>query len=455
MSERKLIFSDASKIACENEQKKAILLKNLGHFYKKWNSGRSRFADLHIARKKIHFIKYKSIENLEKLIIEFETKFNNSGGKVLFAPGKKEALDYINNILQEHEVRKIIKSKSMVCEEIELEEFLKTQNISTLESDLGEFLVQLAGEKPSHITAPALHMSKKDICNLLNEKYIQEFTEDTSTEILVRFVRNLLREEFGKAGAGITGANFLIADQGSVAVTENEANALLSATSPRVHIVVAGIERIIPSAENLELFQTMLASHGTGQNITAYNHLFTGSRSKGDSRSITYVILLDNGRTGIFQDIIIREAAYCIKCGACHNFCPVFKQIGGHAYGSVYGGPIGSILSPYIFGKNLFAHLLYVSTLCGKCNEVCPAMIDLTSLLIRERQNIVNQQINNASERKLFKKIHKILLKRKRMERWPSFAKNTGIKLVFRKNWGQHREMPRFEKQSYNKKRSN
>jgi L-lactate dehydrogenase complex protein LldF len=440
-----------SKNACENEYKKNILLKNLGHFYKKWNNGRSRFSDLETARKKIHYVKYKSIENLEKNIVEFEGKFNSFGGKVLYAPSKDDALSYILQILKENNVSKIIKSKSMVCEEIELEDFLKNHKISTLETDLGEFLVQLAGQKPSHITAPALHLSKLEICNLLNEKYEQDFSEETSPETIVRFVRNLLREEFAKADAGITGANFLIADQGSVSITENEANAVLCAISSRVHIIVAGIEKIISSVENLELFQTMLASHGTGQNITAYNHLFTGARKQRDGNTQTVVILLDNGRTSLMKDVLLRETSYCIKCGACHNFCPVFRQIGGHAYGTVYGGPIGSIVSPHIFGFKNFSHLPYASSLCGKCNEVCPSRLDLTSLLIQERKNIVSFSINLSSERKVFKKLHKLLLKRKRMDRWSAFIKSTGVKIFLRNNWGQNREIPKFSPQSFNK----
>jgi L-lactate dehydrogenase complex protein LldF len=453
MSEKaKLFLSDSGK-NCENIQKKYVLSKNLNHFFGKWNMGRSQFSNIQLARKKLHHVRYKNIENLEKNLTEFETKFKTNGGNIFLAPGKNEALQFILQIIQKTGAKKIVKSKSMVCEEIELEDFLKEHDVSVLETDLGEFLVQIAGEKPSHITAPALHKSKIEIYDLLNEKYGQQFDDNTKPEVAVRFVRNLLREEYAKAEVGITGCNFLIANQGAVALTENEANAILSASFPKTHIIVTSVEKIIYSLDTLELFQTMLASHGTGQTITTYNHIISGPAGENEvsGPEEMYLVLINNNRTSIIQDVQMRQATYCIKCGACHNFCPVYRNIGGHAYQSVYNGPIGSVISPYIFGEKEYSFLPFASTLCGKCNDVCPVNINLTSLLVHKRRNIVVSRHNSASERRAFSLVNKTLMKRKRMDRYPAFIKNTALKLFMNKTWGKERELPVFSGKSFNK----
>ncbi len=453
MTETEKKFVAGSETATEDLKKKGILNKNLNHYYVKFHSGLSQFSDIELARKKLHYAKYKSIENLEKNLTEFETKFKARGGKIFYASEKDDALQYILKVVENSETGKIVKSKSMVCEEIGLENYLKKQQISLLETDLGEFIVQIAGEKPSHITAPALHKSKKDIYDLLNEKYDQAFHEATDPETVVQFVRNLLRDEFAKAGVGITGCNFLIAKQGAIALSENEANAILTASFPKIQIVITSIEKMIYSFDSLELCQTMLASHGTGQNLTVYNHLIFGP--SGDKEIYgpeeIHLVLINNNRTTIIENVHMRQAAYCIKCGACHNYCPVYKQIGGHTYQSVYNGPIGSVISPFIFGEKEFAFLPFASTLCGQCNDVCPVKINITSLLIQKRKQIVYSRQNSNSERKLFMRTNKILLKRKRMDRFPPFMKNTAVKLFLRKNWGREREIPVFAKQSFNK----
>jgi L-lactate dehydrogenase complex protein LldF len=453
MTTKRDSFVSESKNACENTQKKEILHRNLSHFYKKWEIGRSQFSDIQLAGKKIHFAKFKSIENLEKNLSEFESKFKARGGNIFYANDQTNVYKYILQLAKDVDCKKVVKSKSMVCEEIELEKFLNDNGISVLETDLGEFIVQIAGEKPSHITAPALHKSKIEIYDLLNSKLNQSFDNKTSTETVVGFVRNLLREEYAKAQIGITGCNFMIADVGAIAITENEANAILSATFPKVHVIITTIEKLIYSLDNLELFQTMLSSHGTGQKITAYNHLIFGPAQNKEQNGPEqiHLILLNNSRTSIIKDVNMRQAAYCIKCGACHNFCPVYKQIGGHSYLSAYNGPIGSVISPYIFGEEEYSFLPFASTLCGKCDDVCPVQINLTTLLVNSRNNIIRKKLNLSSERKIFHFVNKKLLKRSRMDRYSPFLKNTAIRFFLKKSWGIHREIPTFAAKSFNK----
>jgi L-lactate dehydrogenase complex protein LldF len=452
MSETQKVFSIDSQRICEDSDRKNILSKNILNYKKKFASSGKIFNNIENAKRKLHYVKYKSIENLEKNLIDFEYKFTERGGKIFYAGNSEKALDYILQILQKHDCKKVVKQKSMVTEEIELNSFLQKHNIQCLETDLGEFIVQLAGEKPSHITAPALHKSKEEIYSLINSKFGENFDNHTRPEFVVRFVRNLLREEFSSAHAGITGANFLIAENGSVVIVENEANGVLSASFPKIHIIVTTIDKIISTGEHLELFQTMLAAHGTGQTLTVYNHTVYGPAKKGEigGPEQIYLILLNNNRTDIMESVFMRPAVYCIKCGACHNHCPVYNQIGGHAYQSVYNGPIGSVISPFIFGSLEYGFLNYASSLCGKCNEVCPMKIDITSLLIYSRKRLNDNDFNNSSERKRFKKLNKRLLKRKRMQRFSPFLKNIAIRFFLRKSWGKHRDIPVFAKQSFN-----
>jgi L-lactate dehydrogenase complex protein LldF len=450
-------FALQSKQACEATEKRSILKKNLHNYSDKFEYAKEQFSDYEMSRKKLHYLKYKSIESIEKNLSEFETHFSTRGGKVIYASHKEDALKYIHEIIKETRTNKIVKSKSMVCEELELDDYLNSHEIKVIESDLGEFIVQLAGEKSSHITAPALHKSKEEIYQLLNEQYNTSFHSNTPVEHIVDFVRKIMREELNDVKVGITGCNFLIADVGAIAISENEANAILSSSIPPVHIVVTSIEKVVSQFANLELFQSMLSTHATGQKLTAYNHIFFGPYKNADSNvhPKMYVIIVDNKRSQLLKNIQLREACYCIKCGACHNVCPVYKIIGGHTYDSVYNGPIGSVISPVIIDNEKYTHLPFASTLCGKCNDVCPAKINLTGLLIESRKNIVHNKMNSATDRFVFNKVHYFLMKRNRMDSMNSTIKNIGLQIFLKKNWGLHRELPVFSKQSFNKKQKN
>lgn len=450
-SQQKIKFDNLSKQSFENKERKHILSNNINKYIKKFVDGKKQFSNYDGARKKLHYLKFKAIEQIDKLLQEFDISFTERGGKFLYASDSEEALKYIGNIIIKEDAQSIVKAKSMVCEEIGLEEYLKKRKIKFLETDLGEFLVQLAEEKPSHIISPALHKSKKEIYDLLNNKYDQSFDEKTNVEEVVRFVRQLLREEFLNADIGISGCNFLISDIGAVSITENEGNAILSTSMPKTHIVVTTIEKVLPNLNNLELFLTMLATHGTGQNLSVYNSLILGPSKTSDNPQNIYVIVVDNGRSQLLEDTTLRESLYCIKCGACHNHCPVYKSIGGHTYDSVYNGPIGSIISPFIFGKSEFMHLPFASTLCGKCNEVCPVKINITNLLIYTRKKLLDEKYRDNIDKYIHKRMQYFLKKRKRMDMFSAKIKNIGLKISLRNNWGVKKSIPKFAENSFNK----
>lgn len=344
-------------------------------------------------------IKDYAIANLDKLLVEFERNITARGATVLYAENAEEANRHVLQIAREHQVKTVVKAKSMVSEEMELNHKLEAVGIRALETDLGEYLVQLAGQRPVHIVTPALHLSAADVGRLFQEKLNEPFTDEHRR--LTDIARRHLREDFIRADMGMSGVNFGVADTGTICVVENEGNAGLSTSAPKVHVALMGIEKVIPSIQHLPLFLNLLARSGTGQKLTTYTHLFHGSTP---DRKL-YVIILDNGRTNILKDPAARMALFCIRCGACLNTCPVYRRTGGWAYGWVYPGPIGSIITPHLLGLDKAGALPFASSLCGACAEVCPVKIDIAHQLVHLRHRAVNEPspVNSILERLVWK----------------------------------------------------
>ena len=426
-----------------------IINNNIGKYDAAVGRGLSRLINLENAKRKAHVIKWKVMENLDKILPEFEANFQKRGGKVIWANDAAEANKEILNIIQKAGAKTVVKSKSMVTEEIELNEFLEHNHIESIETDLGEYIVQLLGQKPYHIVTPAMHLSKEDIAKLFNEKFGTPV--DFTPEQLTQKARELLREKYLQADVGITGANFLIADTGSIALTENEGNARLSTSFPKIHIAIVGIEKIVPSMADLDLFWPLLSTHGTGQNLTVYNTILSGPRqaNETDGPEEMYVILLDNGRTNLLAQKDQRQGLYCIRCGACLNACPVYKNIGGHTYNTAYSGPIGSIITPHLQGMEDFKHLSYASSLCGKCTEVCPVKIDIHKMLLLNRRDAVNEGLVTTKEKWGWIAWRKGMLSRKLEDFFSGKTKNRLMRTFFKNSWGQHREMPEVAGKSF------
>jgi len=428
---------------------RTIINHNIGKYDAAVARGISRLTNLENAKRKAHVIKWKVMENLDKLLPEFEANFQRRGGKVIWANDAEEAQKEILNIIQKAGAKTVVKSKSMVTEEIHLNEFLTENNIESLETDLGEYIVQLLGQKPYHIVTPAMHLSKEDIAKLFNERFGTPI--DATPEQLTLKARELLRAKYVHADVGITGANFLIADSGSIAITENEGNARLCTTFPKIHIAIVGIEKMIPSIADLDLFWPLLSTHGTGQNLTVYNTILSGPRqpNETDGPEEMYVILLDNGRTNLLSQKDQRQALYCIRCGACLNACPVYKNIGGHTYETTYSGPIGSIITPHMQGMDDFKHLSYASSLCGKCSEVCPVKIDLHKLLLLNRRDSVKENLNPIKEHWGWALWKRGMLSRKLTDYFGGSTKNFLLRFLFKGTWGHLREMPKVAPKSF------
>ncbi len=424
---------------------------NISKYNHSVEKGLLQFDNLEYARKKAYSTKWKTIENLDKYLLEFESNFMRKGGKVIWANDAKEAQKEILKIMKQANAKMIVKSKSMACEEIELNEFLEKNHIESIETDLGEYIVQLLGQKPYHIVTPAMHLSKEDIAKLFHEKFGTPI-DATPTELTLK-ARELLREKYLQADVGISGGNYLIADTGSIAITENEGNARLSTCFPKIHIAVVGIEKIIPSINDLNLFWPLLSTRGTGQNLTVYNTLLSGPKQlhEADGPEEMYVILLDNGRTNLLAQKDQRQALYCIRCGACLNACPVYKNIGGHTYDTTYSGPIGSIITPHLKGMAEFKHLSYASSLCGNCSEVCPVKIDIHKILLYNRRDAVAQGLSSSAESFGWKIWKRSMMSRKLIDMIGGQWKNNFMKMFFKGSWGKRRELPSFEQKSFSK----
>ncbi|MFA6276039.1 MAG: LutB/LldF family L-lactate oxidation iron-sulfur protein [Pedobacter sp.] len=429
--------------------------KTINHNIGKYNTaverGLSKFENLEASKRKAHVVKWRVMENLDKFLPEFEANFQKRGGKVIWANDVGEAQKEILNIIQRNNGKTVIKSKSMTTEEIHLNEFLEHNGIESLESDLGEYIVQLLGQKPYHIVTPAMHLSKEEIAQLFHEKFGTPV--DATPQQLTQKARELLRDKYLKADIGISGGNFLIADTGSIALTENEGNARLCTTFPKIHIAIVGIEKVIPSIADLDLFWPLLASHGTGQNLTVYNTILSGPRqaNETDGPEEMYVILLDNGRTNLLAQKDQRQALYCIRCGACLNACPVYKNIGGHTYNTTYSGPIGSIITPHFKGMKEFKHLSYASSLCGKCSEVCPVKIDIHKMLLLNRRDAAADHVNTKTEEIGWSLWKKGMQKRSLMDMVSGKMKKFFLKKFFKKSWGKYRSMPEIASKSFAK----
>ncbi|MFT4094174.1 MAG: LutB/LldF family L-lactate oxidation iron-sulfur protein [Niabella sp.] len=415
MSQTSTLFNKKSKEKAADRDHRKVINFNIGRYNASVPLGKKQFSDVMLARERAKNLKWKAIETLDQQLENFEALVTARGAKVIWCEDGKQATDAILDICRKKNCKTLVKSKSMVTEEIHLNKHLEAHGIESVETDLGEYIQQLDEEPPYHIVTPAMHKSKEDIAKLFAAKMGTD--PSLSAEQLTLIAREKLRQKYAEAEVGVTGANFIIPDIGGIAITENEGNARLSCSMPKTHIVIVGIEKVIPSLTDLALFWPLLATFGTGQRITSYSTIVTGPRQPGetDGPEEMYVILLDNGRTNMLANEKTREALYCIRCGACLNACPVYKNIGGHAYNTTYSGPIGSVITPHLKPMKEWKHLSHASSLCGNCTEVCAVKINLHELLLENRHEAQEEGYAPFTEKIAWKLWKTAMLKRRWM----------------------------------------
>ncbi len=394
--------ADADRVTADVDRR-SFLRSSMRGYMNTRTATQERFLDYESARIAAGEIKWEAIENLDVYLAQFADNLESRGTHVHWCNDSQEAREVILGILKKHDAKTVIKSKCMTTEEIHLNDLLEQEGFEVVESDLGEFIVQLREEAPYHFVFPAMHLKKEEINELFQDKLQSADTNDP--EALTMVAREVLRQKYIQADVGISGANFGVAETGMISITENEGNARLTTSLPNVHISLMGIEKIIPKLEDLALLLPMLATAGTGQHLTCYNSQLGGPKQPDeiDGPEEMHVVLLDNHRTRLLADPEQRDALRCIRCGACLNVCPIFKNVGGHTYGTTYQGPIGSVITPHLRGLKNWKHLSQSSSLCGACTETCPVKIDLHHHLLRNRRDSAAKGQGGVGERLLMK----------------------------------------------------
>ncbi|HEY3926961.1 MAG TPA: LutB/LldF family L-lactate oxidation iron-sulfur protein [Candidatus Koribacter sp.] len=439
---------------------RATIKRNIDSYDAAVAKGKMRFVDWEAARARAAQVKSEGMHSLGPLLESFEAKIKARGGHVYWAENSEDARQYICDVAKKHDVKTVVKSKSMVTEEIHLSPALEKLGIKVWETDLGELIVQLRNEPPYHIVTPAMHLTREQIRDLFLEKMPSDVQGETHQE-LVAAARRFLRRAFFSAEMGISGANFLVADAGMVAISTNEGNGRLTTSLPKIHVVVTGIEKVIPRLEDLGVMWPVLATTGTGQPITTYSTLIGGPKTADevDGPEEFHVVLVDNGRTEVLADKAQQELLRCIRCGACLNQCPVYRQVGGHTYKSTYPGPIGSALMPIFQGQQDYGHLSYACSLCTACNSVCPVKIKLSDHLLENRHKYVAEGNAKTSEKIGFSFFRWMAMNRSRYEffGWAGrkalrVALGMGVKpeqLGPLAKWTKYRAVPEVPKESF------
>lgn len=444
-------FTKDSALKSFDGQHRELMRASTERYKASIKEGTSKFFDLQNTKKKANLIKWKTNENLDRYLLDFEANFTRRGGKIIWANDATEACEEIARILEFHQASTILKTKSAAYDEIELGLFLEKRGVETVETDMADIILQLAKQKPYSFAKPALQFTFNDIARLFHDKY--ETDQDATPEQLVMKSRELLRDKYTQIEVSLTGADFLLADTGSVVISENAGNGRLSTTFPKVHIAIAGIESIIPNMLDLDLFWPLLASHSTGQQLMAYNSILTGPRQphETDGPEEMYVVLLDNGRTNLLAEKEQRQGLYCVQCGACLQVCPVYQTIGGHSYQTTYQGPIGSLISPYTRSMKDFKHLSFASPLSGEATAACPVGIDFEKIILLNRKDSVTQGMVSTSEKRAWRGFAYLMQRRGLLDFFGAKAKNFIFRSFFKKIWGTQRALPKLADKSFSK----
>jgi len=450
MSAQKEIFLKKSEEIAFDLKHRATIKFNMSKYDAAVDKGMKRYSNLELAKSRASYIKAIAINNLHNYLLQFEKNITASGASVIWAEDASQAVNAVKQIMIKNDAKSVVKSKSMTTEEIDLNDHLEEIGVESLETDLGEYIVQLAGEKPYHIVTPCMHKSRQDIAKLFTEKF--STPEGSEPEYLTGWVRQKLRKKFTSADVGITGANFLVADVGGICLTENEGNALMSVSFPKIHIVIAGIEKMVPRMQDLGVMWPLLAAHGTGQQISVYNSLITGPKksAEADGPEKMIVILLDNKRSELYQDDEQYDVLKCIRCGACLNACPIYRNIGGYTYDATYSGPIGSVITPFYKGFDEYVHLSSACSVCGKCTEICPVKLPLHHMLLVNRRKAVENGSGGFAWNSGMKAFEYAFSKRNRLDFLGGKTKNT-FALLGANAMGAKKQIPKLADQSFSK----
>lgn len=424
MNDPKTTFDEGCQNAFNEEHWQKINYST-GCYEQSFAKGKVNYRNLELEKQRAYTLRNKSMLGLEKLLVDFETHFTDNGGKVLWARNADDALTMIFDLIRKEKANAIMRSNSTVLDEIELNGFLERKNIRVVETQIGRFVLHQAKQKSYHPLSPSIHLSKEENNAILTGNF--KLKPDSSVKQMVNFVRHEVAVEAKDVEVCITGANFLLSDSGGVVLTENEGNILKSTSMARVHIVVAGIAKVIPSIDDLGVLLPLLSLHSTGQSMAACNSITFGPARHGNGPEQMYVVLLDNNRSELLRHEKQRKVMSCIHCGACVSVCPVYKNIGGYSYGTKHIGPMGTVMAPLMEGLEDYNYLNSACSLCGKCVEICPVKIPLDDLIIENRHLAIEEKTGNQRYDALLKTLIWYCKSRKKMDS-PLFLKKLQMK---------------------------
>jgi len=444
MSEPITIFQQGCEKAFDEEHWQKINYST-GCFEGNFNKGKANYRNLDLEKQRAYTLRNKALLGLEKLLVDFETHFTENGGKVLWARNADDALTMIFDLIRKEKANAIMRSNSMVLDEIELNGFLERKNVRVVETEVARFILHKGKQKPYHPLAPSIHLSKEENNAILTSAF--KLKADSTAKQMVNFVRHEVGVETQNVPVCITGANFLLSDTGGVVLSENEGNILKSTSLAKVHIVVAGIAKVIPNMDDLGVLLPLLSMHSSGQSMAAYNDINFGPAKNGNGPEQMYVILLDNNRSQLLSHEKQRKVMSCIHCGACVSVCPVYKNIGGYSYGSKHIGPVGVVMTPLMEGLEDYNHLNAACSLCGKCVDICPVKIPLDDLIIENRNLAITEKTGNGRYDALMKTMIWHCKSRKKMD-GPLFFKKLEMKRLLGPLWGE-KAAPEFASKSF------
>ena len=444
MSEPNTIFQQGCETAFDEEHWQKINYST-GCFETNFAKGKVNYRNLDLEKQRAYTLRNKSLLGLEKLLVDFETHFTENGGKVLWARNADDALTMIFDLIRKEKANSIMRSNSTVLDEIELNGFLERKNIHVVETKVGRFILHEGEQKPYHPLMPSIHLSKEENNAILTGAF--KLKADSTVRQMVNFVRHEVAIESKDVPICITGANFLLSDTGGVVLTENEGNILKSTSTAKVHIVVAGIAKVIQNTDDLSVLLPLLSMHSSGQSMAACNTITFGPTKTGKGPGKMYVILLDNNRSELLAHEKQRKAMSCIHCGACVSVCPVYKNIGGYSYGTKHIGPVGTVMTPLMLGMEEYHHLNAACALCGKCVDICPVKIPIDDLIIENRHLAMTKKEGNVRFDALVKAMVWHCKSRKKMD-GPMFFKKMEMKRLLGSLWG-NRTLPEFASKSF------
>ena len=445
ISDPKTVFEEGCALAFDDEHWQKMNYST-SCFENNFAKGKENYRNLDLEKQRAYTLRNKSLLGLEKLLVDFETHFTENGGKVLWARNADDALTMIFDLICKEKANAIMRSNSTVLDEIELNGFLERKNIRVVETEVARFVLHKGQMKSYHPLSPSLHLSKEESNAILTSAY--KLKPDSSAKQMINFVRHEVGIESQDAPVCITGANFLISDTGGVVLTENEGNILKSTSMAKVHIVVAGIAKVIPAMDDLSVLLPLLSLHSSGQSMAACNSITFGPTTSGKGPEQMYVILLDNNRSEMLSQEQQRKVMSCIHCGACISVCPVYKNIGGYSYGTKHIGPVGTVMTPLMESMEDYNYLNSACSLCGKCVEICPMKIPLDDLIIENRHLAMTEKTGNTKYDALMKAMIWHCKSRKKMD-GPLFFKKLEMKRLLAPLWGETRALPEFASKSF------